>query len=98
MWYSGVVGGVGVYGLTGLSEALSSKAYARAVCKAGPGRGGSHKEEMKGLASKPQGKGSGTGTEGAMDNRQLLQHRHKQGRRAAARRPWTLLDPCLRQA
>lgn len=54
----------GGVGLSGLSEALSSEAYGRAVFKAGPGRGGSHKEEMKGPASKPRGKGSGTGTGG----------------------------------
>lgn len=55
-----MVGGVGMYGLAQGSRRLyPARPMARAVFKAGPGRGGSHKEEMKGLASKPQGKGRG---------------------------------------
>lgn len=55
-----MVGGVGMYGLAQGSRRLyPARPMARAVFKAGPGRGGSHKEEMKGLASKPQGKDRG---------------------------------------
>lgn len=46
---------------------------ARAVFKAGLGRDGSHREEMKGLAGKPQRKGKGTGADTAADNGQLRQ-------------------------
>lgn len=86
---------MGMDGHTRLSEALSSRPMA-GLFKAGPGRGGSHKGEMRGLASEPQGKGRGTGTEAAVDKRQPLQHPHKQGRRAAEAA--ALLGPGLRQA
>lgn len=80
---------------TGLSEALSSKAYGQGF-KAALGGGGSHEEEMKGLASKPRGKGKGTGAEAAKDNSQLrwgpCNTHNKQGRQAA-QRPWALLGP-----
>lgn len=52
----------------GLSEALSARPLARAAIKAGSGRGGSRKEVTRGLASKPQGKGKGTGAEVAVDS------------------------------
>lgn len=48
-----------------------ARPLAKAVFKTGSGRGGNCKEDMRGLASKPQGKGKGTGAEVTMDSSQL---------------------------
>lgn len=49
----------------------SGRSLARAVLKAGSGRSGCQREKMRGLASKPQGKGKCTGADAAPDNSQL---------------------------
>jgi len=49
---------------TGLSEAPSS----RAVFKSGSGGGKSRREELRGLAGKPQRKGKGPGADATMNN------------------------------